>query len=124
GSGLGFRRWFLCSPPRRDRMRRMKRLGSVGLRGRVGAVAMAGGLVAAILGATQGVRAQDINSQDDATAKAHFDAGSGHYTAGRFDEAGAEFMKAYELSKRPKLLFNAYLAFRDGGNDVWAAKVL
>ena len=60
----------------------------------------------------------------DETAKAHFRAGTGYYRAGRFAEAGDEFMKSYELSKRPELLFNAYVAYRDVGDDKKAASAL
>ena len=66
----------------------------------------------------------DSMKLDDATARAHFAAGDGHYQSGRFEEAAVEFMKAYELSKRPALLFNAYLAYRDLGQDVPAADLL
>ncbi|MCA9581980.1 MAG: hypothetical protein KC416_09295 [Myxococcales bacterium] len=69
-------------------------------------------------------RGAGVSNTDDAIAQAHFKAGQGHYKAGRFDEAGTEFLKAYELSKRPALLYNAYVAYRDGGNDEWAAKAL
>jgi tetratricopeptide (TPR) repeat protein len=38
------------------------------------------------------------------------------YGEGRFDEAAAEFDRAYELSGRPQLLYNAFLAHRDAGH--------
>lgn len=66
----------------------------------------------------------DDMALDDKIARAHFEAGNGHYKAGRFTEAGEEFRKAYGLSKRPELLYNTYVAYRDAGQDEPAADAL
>ncbi len=49
------------------------------------------------------------------SARSHFRVGQLMYGEGRFDEAAAEFDRAYELSGRPELLYNAFLAHRDAG---------
>jgi hypothetical protein len=56
----------------------------------------------------------------DQQARVHFRAGRGLYDAGRFEQAAQEFEQAYQLSQRPELLFNAYVAFRDA-NDLGGA---
>ncbi len=55
------------------------------------------------------------NRGDDDAAKAHFAAGRTLYDAGRFESAADEFFEAYQLSGRPELLFNLYVAQRDAG---------
>lgn len=52
---------------------------------------------------------------DDERARSHFRAGSNLYDAGSFERAGEEFAQAYELSGRPELLYNVYVAYRDAG---------
>ena len=52
---------------------------------------------------------------DDERARSHFRAGSNLYDAGSFERAGQEFEQAYELSGRPELLYNVYVAYRDAG---------
>lgn len=49
-------------------------------------------------------------------AKAHHDSGVKLYNLGRFDEAIAEFEKAYELDPHPILLFNIAQAHRQRGD--------
>jgi tetratricopeptide (TPR) repeat protein len=53
----------------------------------------------------------------DTEARARFGVGQSLYTSGRFAESAREFEAAYELSHRPELLFNIYVANRDD-NDL------
>lgn len=46
-------------------------------------------------------------------ARGHFQLGSTYYSSGRFEEAAQEFEKAYNVSQRPQLLYNIYLAYRE-----------
>jgi len=62
--------------------------------------------------------------EDEQEARAHFELAQLQFRRGRFLEAGAEFRRAYALSPRPELLYNAYLAFRDGGDLEQAASAL
>ncbi|MFW6050951.1 MAG: tetratricopeptide repeat protein [Myxococcota bacterium] len=48
-------------------------------------------------------------------ARSHFRVGGLMYNEGRFREAAGEFAKAYEMSDKPELLFNMYIAYRDAG---------
>ena len=52
---------------------------------------------------------------DDEQARLRFQVAQRLYEQGQFDEAGREFERAYDLSQRGSLLFNAYLAYRDAG---------
>lgn len=61
---------------------------------------------------------------DDERARSHFRAGSNLYDAGSFDRAGQEFEQAYQLSGRPELLYNVYVAYRDAGDVRKAAEAL
>lgn len=63
-----------------------------------------------------GAAAMRTENLADAQARSHFRIGQTLYTEGRFVEAAAEFERAYELARRPVLLYNAYLAHRDAGN--------
>jgi len=60
----------------------------------------------------------------DVQARTAFRLGSEHYSQGRFPEAALEFERAYGLSGRAQLLFNAYLAYRDAQDEQNAARVL
>ncbi len=55
-------------------------------------------------------------SDFDEIARARFIVGQRLYEAGRFADAATEFERAFEISGRSSLLFNAYLAHRDAGN--------
>ncbi|MCU0671899.1 MAG: hypothetical protein MUE69_03790 [Myxococcota bacterium] len=59
-------------------------------------------------------RAMRTEGLDDEAARSRFRIGQALYAEGRFLEAAREFESAYELSRRASLLFNAYLAYRDG----------
>jgi tetratricopeptide (TPR) repeat protein len=43
---------------------------------------------------------------DDERARLHFEAGRSHYEEGAYDRAREEFVRAWELSRRPPLLLN------------------
>lgn len=60
----------------------------------------------------------------DARARSHFRVGHSLYEAGRFAEAAVEFQSAYDLSQRPDLLYNVYLAHRDAQNEAAALVAL
>ncbi|HEY8432909.1 MAG TPA: hypothetical protein VIL20_31270 [Sandaracinaceae bacterium] len=49
----------------------------------------------------------------EAAARQHFRLEQAYYENGPFVEAAREFETAYRLSPRPRLLYNAYLAYRD-----------
>ncbi|HJL15125.1 MAG TPA: tetratricopeptide repeat protein [Sandaracinaceae bacterium LLY-WYZ-13_1] len=68
-----------------------------------------GVVLGAILLTTASVAAQD----EDAAARRAFRLGQAHYDNGEFEQAAERFEEAYRLSGRPRLLFNAYLAYRD-----------
>lgn len=74
-------------------------------------------VLAVVLGLAQRSEAQPGSRSADMSdaARSHFRVGETLYKEGRFADAAAEFDKAYELSKRPGLLYNSYLAYRDGG---------
>jgi tetratricopeptide (TPR) repeat protein len=52
------------------------------------------------------VCAASARAQEDARARAHYDAAQAHVAAERYDEAYAEFSAGFELSQRPAFLFN------------------
>lgn len=60
----------------------------------------------------------------EVAARGHYLMGQEHYQAARFAEAADEFQRAYDLSQRPALLFNLYVAHRDAGQTREAARAL
>ena len=50
---------------------------------------------------------------DESAGRRAFRLGQAHYENGEFGEAAAQFEEAYRLSGRARLLYNAYLAYRD-----------
>ncbi len=64
----------------------------------------------------QQMQAADADAQMDAAARARYRVGITLYESGRFAESAREFEGAYELSHRPELLFNVYVANRDDNN--------
>lgn len=52
-------------------------------------------------------------AQQEQEARAHFQLGRTLYDGGRFEDAAREFQQAYDLSRRPQLLYNLFLALRD-----------
>jgi len=57
-------------------------------------------------------------------ARLRFELGQRAYDRGEFVEAAREFEEAYRLSNRAPLLFNAYIAYRDGQQDARALDAL
>ena len=55
-------------------------------------------------------------SEAERAARAHYDEGLTQYHVGHFEAAVTEFKLAYELSKKPKLLFNIAQALRLAGH--------
>ncbi|MCC7536955.1 MAG: tetratricopeptide repeat protein, partial [Deltaproteobacteria bacterium] len=80
--------------------------------------------VALACGISADAHAQQQGTSTDEEARARFEAGRAHYDAGRFREALTEFRAAYELSPRPLLLYNIYLASLDLGEIHDAADAL
>ncbi|MCA9603076.1 MAG: tetratricopeptide repeat protein [Polyangiales bacterium] len=78
----------------------------------------------ALPAAAQAPVGEDQVKLDEEAARGYFKAGESHYQAGRFKEAAEAFVKAYELSKLPPLLKNAYVGYRDAGMDAEAAAAL
>lgn len=72
----------------------------------------------------RGVAAMRREELSDEAAMSLFNAASSLYEAGRFLDAARQFEAAYELSPRPSLLFNAYLAYRDAGRNESAVRAL
>lgn len=68
--------------------------------------------------------AQDQGTARDADARRLFDAAQVMFEDGRFEEAGRMFERAYELSGRSEMLYNAYVAYRDGQAPDAAIRVL
>ncbi len=67
------------------------------------------------------MRTEGLN---DEAGRSAFRVGQTLFQEGRFVEAGREFERAFELSQRASLLYNAYLAYRDGGQLGDAARCL
>lgn len=63
-------------------------------------------------------------ADDEEQARAHFRLGQAHYSNGDFLKAAAEFEEAYAIYKRPALLYNIYLAYRDANDTARAADAL
>jgi len=61
---------------------------------------------------------------DDQAARGHFQVAQALFQTGRYVEAGAEFEQAFELSHRAEMLFNAFVAYRDGAELERAAGAL
>ncbi|MEO0322212.1 MAG: hypothetical protein AAF447_04600 [Myxococcota bacterium] len=72
----------------------------------------------------QGPGALRTRGLDDEQARLRFQVAQRLYEQGQFEEAGREFERAYDLSQRGSLLFNAYLAYRDAGLVPQAARAL
>jgi tetratricopeptide (TPR) repeat protein len=64
------------------------------------------------------------NSDDEEQARAAFRLGRAYYDNGDFIKAGEQFDKAYRLSKKPELLYNVYVAYRDADMKREAATAL
>lgn len=69
-------------------------------------------------------RAMRTEGLDDEAARSRFRIGQALFDEGRYLEAAHEWEQAYELSQRPSLLFNAYLAYREAGRLADAVRTL
>jgi tetratricopeptide (TPR) repeat protein len=73
--------------------------------------------------ASASAQTSDVSDlQED--ARLHFQLGERAYNRGEFARAAEEFEEAYRLSNRAPLLYNTYLAYRDGREDERAADAL
>jgi tetratricopeptide (TPR) repeat protein len=66
----------------------------------------------------------DDSAIDDQAAREYFNSGSSLYELGRYHDAAEQFQQAYDLSDRPALLYNLYLAHRDASEERPAAAAL
>src|SRR5687768_4894462 len=54
-------------------------------------------------------------SQEDVDrARRHFEAGEAYFAELRYDDAAREFTEAWEISRRPEMLFNISIAYERG----------
>lgn len=82
-------------------------------------------VVALFLGLMQAARAPPASAAPvEEIARGHYTLASALYDAGRFEDAAREFAAAYEIAPRTALLYNLYLAHRDGGHMPEAADAL
>ena len=70
---------------------------------------------------SEAMHSVDLDGQE---ARAHFSLGQLHFSRDRFPEAAREFEAAFGLVPHPELLYNAYLAWRDAGEQRESARVL
>ena len=73
-------------------------------------------ILSLVLVAPLAVSAQDDGAANDDEGRVHFRLGTAYYESGRFRQAAAEYQQAYDLSRRPALLYNIFLAWRDAGD--------
>lgn len=79
----------------------------------------------ALLASPVAAQVQDVEMPpSEVAARGHYLMGREHYQAARFAEAAAEFQQAYDLSHRPQLFYNVFLAQRDAGHAREAAVAL
>ena len=62
-------------------------------------------------------RAQSSGDPTAQIARSHTENGGRYFQLGRFGDAAREFQAAYDLSRRPELLFNLARALEAGGRD-------
>lgn len=79
--------------------------------------------LALVIGAAGTARADDASDRDKQARELYY-AGDNHYAAGRYEEALRNFERAYELSKRPQLLYNIANAYERMGEYEKAAAYL
>lgn len=82
-------------------------------------VAVWGTVFLALALASSPARGDSPNEADGAAhaAREHYERGTTHYNLGRFEEAVAEYRKAYELKADAVFLFNIAQAYRQLGHD-------
>jgi hypothetical protein len=66
----------------------------------------------------------EAQTEMEEQARAAFRLGRAHYDNGDFLKAAEQFEKAYRLSKKPELLYNIYVAYRDANMTRQAAEAL
>jgi hypothetical protein len=66
----------------------------------------------------------EAQGANDEEARVHFRLGTAYYESGRFPEAAREYQQAYDLSRRPALLYNIFLAWRDASELAPAIEAL
>lgn len=82
-------------------------------------------LALVLLAAPVSAQVQDVEMPpSEVAARGHFLMGREHYEAARFADAAREFQEAYDLSHRPELFYNLFLAHRDAGHVREAASAL
>jgi hypothetical protein len=74
-------------------------------------------------GRAQPAAAGRPDNAEENTPRAHYQRGLNHYNVAEYDQAIAEFKKAYELSNAPELLFNIGQAYRLKGDCKQAVRV-
>lgn len=82
--------------------------------------------VASLLGVLISVATATVAAQSEADerARAAFRLGRAHYDNGDFVNAAEQFEKAYRISKKPELLYNIYVSYRDANMPRQAADAL
>ena len=75
------------------------------------------GLLASVV-LVSGILSAEAHAADPASeeARKHFQIGQDFFDVGRWDEAAAEFERAYALRKDPTLLYNMAQAYRRKGD--------
>lgn len=63
-----------------------------------------------------GVGSAEPTAEDKLKARPHFERGQAAYNAGRYDDAIAEYLRAYDFAPAPALLFNVAQALRLKGD--------
>ncbi|MBW2463205.1 MAG: tetratricopeptide repeat protein [Deltaproteobacteria bacterium] len=84
------------------------------------------GLIAAILSLPLVAAAQDeaAPTEEDETARIHFQSARAHFDSGRYEDALGEFERAYELSGHTDLLYNIGMSHERLGHYAEAADAL
>jgi tetratricopeptide (TPR) repeat protein len=82
--------------------------------------------VASLLGVLIGITSVTAAAQteSDEQARAAFRLGRAHYDNGDFIKAAEQFEKSYRISKKPELLYNIYVSYRDANMSRQAAEAL
>lgn len=79
-------------------------------------------VVACVVAGPMAAGAQAPNTDEE--ARMHYRLGRAYHDSGRFLDAAREFEESYRLSNRPELLYNIFVAYRDGGDNRNAARAL
>jgi len=82
------------------------------------------GALLCVLSCFSSTHASAQQTASEHSARHHFRLGLAHYESGAFRQAATEFESAYELSQRPELQHNLYVAYRDANDFRRAAEAL